>query len=329
MPCSLRTVSGRSRGFSLIEIMVSLLIGSLLLIGVLAIFGETRTTFRTTDAVSRIQENVRFALTSMEPDLRLAGSWGLHNVPGQVSVPGSVVVTCEDGADVSAEVLDRSVPIEAANGDYDDLVPCPAFNDDWLAGSDTLVVRHASGEPAPAVAGVVQIQSDRDQSIVFDSGAPPGADVCPVPAAPPADPQVRCTYNWVTNYYYVAASSSLGDNTPSLRRMTVVNGVLTDQELITGVEDLQVQLGIDTNTDGTVDRYVDADHGLATPGDAAFVPGSETIAVRLWLMFRAEEVEQGFEDANTYNYADVVDYQPADRVRRSLVNKTILLRNIR
>ncbi len=316
-------------GISLIEMMVSMLIGTLLLIGVLAIFTETRTTFRTTDAVSRMQENARFALSSIEPDLRLVGSWGLHSVAGQVAVPAGVAVTCEDGADVTANVLDRTASIGAANADYADIVPCPAFDDDWLAGTDTMVVRHASGQPAAATAGVVQIQSDRDQSNVFDGGVAPGADICPVPADPPLNPQVRCTYNWVSNYYYVAASSSLGDSTPSLRRMTLVNGVLTDQELVAGVEDLQIQLGVDTDNDDTVDRYVDPDHGLVTPGDPDFVADSQVLAVRLWLMFRAEEVEQGFEDDNIYNYADVVDYEPADQLRRSLVNKTILLRNVR
>ncbi|MBM4195900.1 MAG: hypothetical protein FJ197_02195 [Gammaproteobacteria bacterium] len=312
----------RNGGFGLVEVMVSVLIGSLLLIGVLSIFAETRSTYRTTDAVSRMQENTRFAMATIEPDIRLAGSWGLHNIAAQVSVPAAVVVTCDDATDVSAEVLDVLNPVAAANDGYVDLVPCDPFEDNYLAGTDTLVVRHASGAPVGAVAGTVQIQSDRYQSVVFDDGAEPGTVDCPVPAAPPASPQIRCTYNWITNYYYVASSSSLGATVPSLRRQVLQNGVVTDQELITGVEDLQVQLGIDTDGDGTVERYLEADH-------PDFVAGTPVMAVRMWLMFRAERREVGFVDGATYNYADVADYAPADGFRRSLFNKTILLRNLR
>jgi type IV pilus assembly protein PilW len=317
------------RGVSLIEMMVTVVIGSFLLIGVLAIFGQTRTTYRTNDTVGRMQENARFAIMAIEPDLRLAGSWGLHNLAAQVAVPGGVNVTCPDGTDVSAAVLDPTVAVSARNDDYDDLVPCDAFDDNWLDGSDVLVVRHAGGLPVAAAAGTIQIQSDRDQSNVFDDGAQPMAEVCPVPAAPPANPQVRCTYNWVTNYYYVAGSSSLGATVPSLRRHSIVNGVLTDQELVPGVEDFQVQLGVDTTGDNGVDRYVEPDADLITVGAAGFDPDARILAVRIFAMFRAEQGEVGYEDGATYNYADVADYTPADNLRRSLVQKTIFLRNQR
>ena len=105
--------------------------------------------------------------------------------------------------------------------------------------------------------------------------------------------------------------------------------MLQDQELIAGVEDFQVELGVDTTGDNTVDRYVDADNGLLTPGDPAFDPNARVLAARVWLMFRAEQPETGFVDGATYNYADVANYAPADTFRRLLVNKTILVRNSR
>lgn len=307
---------GRARGLSLIEMMVTVLIGAFLMIGVMAIFGQTRTTYRTNDTIERMQENARFALATIEPDVRLARNWGMHSVDAKVIVPAGVQVTCPDGTDVSAWALDPTRGVQASNDDYAGLVPCPAFGDDWQDNSDVLVVRHASGQPTLPTAGVVQIQSDRTISRLFDGG------VAPAPAA-------GTTFDWETNAYYVAASSSLGADVPSLRRQTVIAGVLTDQELVPGVEDFQVQLGVDTDNDNVVERYVDADHGLVTPGDAAFDDDAKILAVRVWLLFRAGEAETGFVDGATYTYADVADYAPADGFRRSLVNKTILLRNFR
>jgi type IV pilus assembly protein PilW len=305
-----------ARGLSLIEMMVTVVIGAILMIGVIAIFGQTRTTYRTNDTVERMQENARFALATLEPDIRLARNWGMHSVDAKVIVPPGVQATCADGTDVSAWVLDPTRGVQAANDDYATLVPCPAFGDDWLDGTDVLVVRHASGQPSVPAAGVVQIQSDRTISRVFDSG------VAPAPAA-------GQTFDWQTNVYYVAGSSSLGDGVPSLRRLTLVGGVLQDQELVPGVEDFQLQLGVDTDNDNVVERYVEADHGLVTPGDAAFDDDAKILAVRVWLLFRAEQAETGFVDGANYNYADVADFAPADGFRRALVNKTILLRNFR
>lgn len=307
------------QGLSLVEMMVTLLIGAFLMIGVVAIFGQTRTTYRTNDTVGRMQENVRYALNILQPDIRLARNWGMHSRDAFIVPPAGISVTCaEDAADVSAWALSIR-GVEASNGDYDDLVPCPDFGGDWQAGSDVLVVRHASGTPTAPTAGVVQIQSNRTLARVFDDGVAPIADVCP-----PA-----CTFDWQVHAYYVASSSSVGPGVPSLRRKTLVGGVLVDQELIAGVEDFQVQLGVDTDADNTVERYVDADHELVTPGSGGFDPDAKIIAVRIWLMFRAERPEVGFTDGAVYSYADVEDFAPADGFRRALVNKTIVLRNFR
>jgi type IV pilus assembly protein PilW len=317
---------GRQRGLSLIEMMVTMLIGAFLMIGVVAIFGQTRTAYRTNDTIERMQENVRFALNAMQPDLRQARNWGLHSKDANVDPPAGIAVTCaENGANVTAQVM-QMVGVQASNGNFNALVPCPAFGAGWQAGSDVLVVRHASSQPTVATANVVQIQSDRGRSQLFQNGAAPDVENCPAPPAP----RLRCTYDWEVNYYYVSASSSLGNAVPSLRRKTLVNGVLTDQELIAGVEDLQVQLGVDTGAppkDNDVDRYVDADHNLVTPGAPGFDIDGNVLAVQLWLMFRAETPEIGFVDGNTYAYADVANFQPADNLRRALVNKTVMLRN--
>ena len=69
-------------------------------------------------------------------------------------------------------------------------------------------------------------------------------------------------------------ASSFSDAIPSLRRKTLINGgVIEDQEMITGVENLQVQFGLDTNGDGTVERYVDPDSPTVTPGAVGFLDG--------------------------------------------------------
>ena len=64
-------------GMTLIELMIALAIGAGLLIGALTVFVQSRTTLRSNDAVARLQENARFALAVLEPDIRIAHYWGL------------------------------------------------------------------------------------------------------------------------------------------------------------------------------------------------------------------------------------------------------------
>jgi len=299
----------REAGLSLIEMMVTLVIGALLIIGVVAMFSQTRTTYRTNETVVRMQENLRFILSQMEPDLRMTGSWGMHSTGPNVDVPAGITVSCPDGSNISAWLLNNLEPVEASNGAYS--LPCATPPDaPYLDGTDVLVVRHASGEAVAPAAGMVQIHSDRLDSRVFDDGAGPGG--C-------------CVFNWQTNAYYVSSGSSLGAGVPSLRRKTLAGSVWQDEELVAGVENLQVQLGVDTDADGVVDRYVDPGNALVSP--LAFP--ARIIAVRLWLMMRAEAPDDTFSEANSYDFADVAGYAPGDRFRRQLVSKTIVLRNMR
>ena len=57
--------------------MVALSINSFLMLGAVTVLMHSRTTFRVIESVSRLQENARFALDALEPDIRMAGYFGL------------------------------------------------------------------------------------------------------------------------------------------------------------------------------------------------------------------------------------------------------------
>jgi type IV pilus assembly protein PilW len=116
--------------------------------------------------------------------------------------------------------------------------------------------------------------------------------------------------------------------TPSLRRkqLDVAGGApaITDLQIVPGVEDLQVEFGADLNNDQNADYFVQP--------NTAIPAGDQVVAVRVWLLVRAEQQETGFTDGRTYTYASRVGptaYTPGDSFRRVLVSKTIALRNTR
>jgi hypothetical protein len=96
-----------------------------------------------------------------------------------------------------------------------------------------------------------------------------------------------------------------------------------EDEVMPGVEDLQVQFGIAAAAGESATRYVNPDF--------ADLPSVRVVAVRVWLRLRADEPEVGFDDAQTYQYADV-EYTPAGaerRFRRVLMSRTVSVRNAR
>jgi type IV pilus assembly protein PilW len=65
---------GRQRGVTLLELMVAMLLGLLVSGGIVALFSATSRTNQVQTALSRVQENGRFAMGRMEADLRMAGA---------------------------------------------------------------------------------------------------------------------------------------------------------------------------------------------------------------------------------------------------------------
>ncbi|MEF3080745.1 PilW family protein [Luteimonas sp. SMYT11W] len=72
-------IANRERGVSLIELMVALAIGTLLILGLVQVFGASRTAYQLSSGLGRVQENGRFALDLLQRDIRMAGHMGCVN----------------------------------------------------------------------------------------------------------------------------------------------------------------------------------------------------------------------------------------------------------
>ena len=70
---STATRTQRQGGFSLVELMVALTLGLVIIGGVISIFLTNQQAFRTTEGLSRLQENARISFELMSRELRQAG----------------------------------------------------------------------------------------------------------------------------------------------------------------------------------------------------------------------------------------------------------------
>lgn len=313
------------RGLTLIELMVAMVIGLFLILGAMTVFTQGRQNYTVNEGVARLQENLRFALDIIEPDVRLAGFFGMHSVATSVN-PNGMLVTC-DGNDVTNWVFDPQgggagptglVAINNIQAPQANQVTnnCAAHDSNIVLNTDILEIRRVSAQGVNLVPGEILFQSGIDGGMAFNNGVVPADFV-------DTDPNRMDTFAMVVNSWYVANGSDSFDNVPSLRRRTLRGGVMVDEEVIAGVENMQIQLGLDTdlNPDNNVDQYVDPDDPLAA--------NNPILAVRIWMLIRATDDERGFIDGATYTPLDEVlgDIQPADGFRRMQVSKTIFLRN--
>lgn len=321
-------------GLTMVELLVALAIGSFLMIGAVQIYNQSRQAFVINESIARIQETANFALDTIESDLRMASNWG--RTSRALSIEGRSMLgdknpnnlpepaACGDGW-----ALDIALAVDGENNQY--TLPCmphPAAQPD----SDIITVRRATAAPVPIDDTRLQIQTTRIQGEIFSAKTPPptfSVAVNPLTGLP-----ASTTRNLVVNSYYVASDSALVPGVPTLRRkrLTSVGGspTIIDEEVAPGVENIQIQLGIDVNADNTVDRYVNPGEGIYDPNDAAnFVPGARVITARIWLLVRGVTPENGIVDPSDYEPGDVDLGTFNDSYRRMQVSKTILLRNAR
>jgi type IV pilus assembly protein PilW len=311
-----------ARGLSLIELMVALVIGALLIAGAVTVFLQSRNTYRANDVVSRMQEVGRYALDVISPDVRQAGFWGLTNRP--MSFTNTAAAVTKDcmanfAVNIGVPIEGRDAIATGGTGYNNFTANCPSTKAPGpVAWSDVLIVRRTSAEPSALQNKRLQVQSNRETLVLFSNGTRPAG----YNAAPQSE-----THNLLVDVYYIGETPTVnGIRQFSLRRQTLIAGAagpeMFDDDVVPGVQDMQVQFGIDVNGDGTVERYVN-------PQDA--IPAGARIAtVQLWLLVVSDEREVGFADTNrAYQYANANQNAAVfhDNRRRLLVSRTIQLRN--
>jgi len=311
---------------TMVELLVALAIGSFLIIGAVQVYNQSRQAYIINDSIARVQETAQFAMDTIEADLRMASNWGQNSrgsaVNGRSETGGdpNPLGLPAPGACGADWAFDLVQPLVGTNNAY--TLPCAA-NGGAQANSDVFTTRRATVAASPLEAGRIQIQSTRIQAELFADGN--------IPAG--FDPLFSETHNLLVNSYYVAASSALIPGVPTLRRKTLLGGAggptIVDQEVAPGVENLQLQLGVDVDQDNTVDRYVNPGDPIFAPGDAAFIPGARVMTARIWVVVRGITPEIGIQDNVNYQPGDVNLGVYADNFRRMQVSKTILLRNAR
>jgi prepilin-type N-terminal cleavage/methylation domain-containing protein len=333
----------RHRGFSLLEIMIAMALSLILMVAFLQVLQRCRDQFAVNESLARLQDSARHVISVLALDLEHAGFYGFNHSPRVRVVRGGTVLATGDalrqpdaagGAAAVAQLpagahdcglnfaTDLELPLQGSDNSYvigsgaRDCAPT-ATAGGARAGSDTLTVRHASLKSVSPHAGRLQLYVRRleafgFQDLFFDGRAPGPVD---------ANNEVR---DLEVRTYYIANNAVGHAGWPALRVKSLTEAAgaaqFRDEEVMPGVEDLQVEFGI---LEQQRTRFV-------APNLAA-LRGAQLVSVRIWLRIRADATEGGFHDGRALDYAGVsfVPDPAQSTQRRILVERTFALRNPR
>jgi type IV pilus assembly protein PilW len=313
------------RGFSLIELVIGMAIGLFLLAGVFTAYFNGRAAQAVTDDQVAMIDDARFALQTIGDDLRQAGLWGRINdfeLESGVASKDLPIKPLARASLITGECVagwaDFAAPVAVFNGTSPYSSTCTS---QYSAGvmaelpSDVLEIRYTLGQPvanANLQASMIYVASDVNQAAVFEGTTPPGFSV----------PSANMNFPLVANTYYISSwSNILGDGVPSLHKVSLEQGPnVIDQMLLAGVENLQVQYGIDTDGDGAVNVYVDPDNAFASDWQ-------KIRSVQVWLVIRSQRNEPSLNTARTATVAGASRSFPNDGFRRYVVSTVVNLRN--
>lgn len=352
----------RQRGLSLIELMVALTIGMLITVTIGYVYLNAARVFRSLDAASRIQDNVRYAFERISYDVRMAGfagcsyrtfanvlnppaTWpqglfdiavvgyesGVSTLPSDVTgVSGGDALTLVR-ADNSREYIVQSHNPTAAQ------LQLTANHD--LKQGELLVVTDCSHA---ALFQMTNVNNNTISTVVHNTGnSNPAPGNCTKGFGLP----VNCANTNGTAYtfapgsrifrvsaftYYIGTNAS---GEPALfRRALGVSGnnaATVADEVIDGIENMQILYGVDTSptADGVVDSYVSADQVTTTaPGATTSAQWQRVLAVRIHLLAVSTASQQVNTQIQPYVYVGNT-VTPADRRMRKAFTTTIAIRN--
>lgn len=324
-----------SRGFTLVEVMIALLLGIMLILGITQIAARNSLTGHEIDRTSRQLESASYALRTIESDLRSSGFWGeTAPEPDGVLPPLCAGLNVDiDGAMAELGFVDGTptaatsilgYPVQGEVSGLD----CIASS--LAPGTEFLAIRRASSCSIGS-AGC----SPEDDSFFIQSNAcftsTGGAALTPgdfrinddVAEMQGGDYQMRdCAtdapiYKILNRIYFVNNEAQL---VRAELQGTGAAAQYVEIPIVDGVETLRFEYGLDTDDDGQVDTQTTLPSGIEW---------QDVVLVRIHLMVRNLEPSGGV-DQKTYTVDGTAFTIPTgfESHRRQLHSRAVSLRNV-
>lgn len=330
--------SGEARGFTLVELLVALAISTIILLALTIVFARNSRNQQDLEQILRQVEGARFSLDTLSEDVMHAGYFSdlnpdtLPDAPVYQTPDPCAIDPADQGWNTAATPIQMPVPLQGIAAGA--IVGCLTSR---LAGTEAVVVRRS--ETGPAItwangnAGNLYIQVARcmdDTQRLIAAAVPVANPEAVFNLRRPDCATVNNALRRLTQRtYYIASCNdcAANDGIPTLKRVEMIDGVLRRTSIAEGVENLQVEYGLDTDGDGRPDTFATIGSGVID-GVAPNV-WQNVVTVRLHLLTRSTQRTPGYADTRTYQLGpDVTLAAPNDGFKRTLLTSTVRLHNV-
>ncbi|MGH6770646.1 MAG: PilW family protein [Xanthobacteraceae bacterium] len=338
----------RQAGLSIVELMVALAIGLFILIGLVSIFVTSNRTYLDLNRAGQQIENGRFAVQMLSDDISLAGFFGRFGSP--LAAPGVLPDPCVT-TDMAALREAAALPLQGYDAPGASPLTCvPAAN--HRPGTDILVVRRTDSQMAAGDSATIPGGALAASQVYLQANADPNNSANPLIAAATGTPQSVFTLKnrdgtnvapirkYRVHIYYIApcsvpagggtdctgANDDGGTPIPTLKRLelsvdsTGANLAMYQVPLVEGIENLQVDYGLDTDGDGVP-------NGAYVALPAAVIDWPNVVAVRVNLLARNTEPSAGYVDDKTYDMGVGGSVAPGGAYKRHVYNTVVRVVN--
>ena len=314
----------KSRGFSLIELMIGIALGLLVVAGVGTIFANNYRTRSETEKTNLQIENGRYAIQLLTDEMRMAGYYGELD-PTSVTTPAALPDPCDSTTATLISAV--ALPVQGV----DNAAASPTCISDLKTGTDIFVDRRASscvqGTSGCAAGSYMYFQTalcstSANQYLISTSTG--SLNLTAKDCATTAD--IR---SYRTNIYFVANNNQPGDGIPTLKVAELGSTGYTITPLVAGIDQFQIEYGIDTNGDSIPDVYASdpGSYGGCT-GVACQNNWRNVVTARLYILARNTQSSPGFSDTHVYT-AGGNTYGPYnDAYKRHLYTSLVRFNNI-
>jgi type IV pilus assembly protein PilW len=104
----------------------------------------------------------------------------------------------------------------------------------------------------------------------------------------------------VVHIYFISTNNGAGQPIPTLKMMELSGGAMVETPLVEGIEEFNVEYGIDTNGDGTTDAYTTDPTVYVCAGCTPESNWRNVVTVQLYVLARNTELSPNYKDDKTY-----------------------------
>lgn len=324
---SLRVRQGTETGLALVELLIAMGLGAFLSAVMSNAFLASQRAAFYDEQTARMQENGRYALRLLSSELSAAGFFG-----GAASLEGLAAQTLAGDCAEERWALDVQVPLQWVNDSQpnempqtvDDVVYTCLDPETIIESTDLLAIKRTASA-ASARGGVVAPGLTRSSGEIWYLIVNEGLAVA-WEKHRPRDLRALAASNTQLDYWEAIAriffirsySQDKRDSIPSLCMETLAGNSMTARCLVEGVENLQLEFGLDTNADGVANRYTHAPNVNELHA---------IVSARVHLLIRSVARIPGYRDDKSYRLGNTVVEAPMDAYLRRVYSATVILGN--